>query len=67
MAVLVESKFPSRQEAASLVALSAGVMMAVCQGSLSGRPYAVACCVAATVSNGGFMTFSSKLMRWAVG
>lgn len=35
------------------------------QGALTGKPYAIAFCVAATVCNGGFMTLSSKLMRWA--
>ncbi|EFN51185.1 hypothetical protein CHLNCDRAFT_141340 [Chlorella variabilis] len=62
MAVLIESRYPSPQEAASLVVISLGVMLAVWQGALTGKPYAIAFCVAATVCNGGFMTLSSKLM-----
>ncbi len=129
MAVLIERTYPSPQEAASLLVISLGVMLAVwqvgmntclhtntlatclpstlsyaciilsamelfarlsfpaprkcslmlflCQvlipcldscppvfqGALTGKPYAIAFCIAATVCNGGFMTFSSKLMR----
>lgn len=63
MAMLIESKVPSSQEAASLLVISLGVMLAVWQGALSGKPYAIAFCMAATICNGGFMTVSSKLMR----
>ncbi|KAI3431814.1 hypothetical protein D9Q98_010567 [Chlorella vulgaris] len=62
MAMLIESKVPSSQEAASLLVISLGVMLAVWQGALSGKPYAIAFCMAATICNGGFMTVSSKLM-----
>jgi drug/metabolite transporter (DMT)-like permease len=63
MAILVESKYPSRQEALSLVVLSLGVMLAVWQGTITGKPYAIAFSIAATICNGAMMTFSSKLMR----
>ncbi|KAL4856523.1 putative sugar phosphate/phosphate translocator [Chlorella vulgaris] len=62
LSIVVESKYPSPQEAASLVVLSCGVMLAVWQGTVAGKPYAIALSVAATVSNAAMMTFSSKLM-----
>lgn len=62
LAILVESKYPTRAEAASLVVLTLGVMLAVWQGSATGEPYAIAFSIAATICNGLMMTFSSKLM-----
>ena len=63
MAILVEAKYPSRQEALSLVVLSLGVMLAVWQGTITGKPYAIAFSIAATICNGAMMTFSGKLLR----
>lgn len=63
LAILVESKYPTRQEAVSLVVLSLGVMLAVWQGTVTGEPYAIFFSIGATVCNGLMMTFASKLMR----
>lgn len=62
LAILVESKYPTRQEAVSLVVLSLGVMLAVWQGTVTGEPYAIFFSIGATVCNGLMMTFASKLM-----
>ncbi len=64
LAIIVEGKYPSKEEATSLVVLSLGVMLAVWQGTITGKPYAIAFSIGATVCNGLMMTFSSKLMRW---
>jgi drug/metabolite transporter (DMT)-like permease len=63
LAILVESKYPTKAEAASLVVLTLGVMLAVWQGTATGKPYAICFSIAATICNGLMMTFSSKLMR----
>ncbi|KAI3432322.1 hypothetical protein D9Q98_003881 [Chlorella vulgaris] len=62
LAIMVESKYPTRKEAASLVVLTMGVMLAVWQGTATGKPYAICFSIAATICNGLMMTFSSKLM-----
>lgn len=62
LAILVENKYPTRQEAMSLVVLSLGVMLALWHGSVAGKPYAIAFSVGATVCNAAMMTFSGKLM-----
>lgn len=73
LAILVESRYPSRQELTALITLTLGVMLAVWQGTVSGKPYAIAFCLVGTVCNGAMMTFSGKLLRcglqggWRVG
>jgi drug/metabolite transporter (DMT)-like permease len=62
LAVLVEHKYPTNWEAGSLAILCLGVMLAVWQGTVTGKPYAILFSISATVSNGLMMTFSSKLM-----
>eukprot|EP00887_Chlorella_sp_A99_P000376 scaffold13.g376.t1 len=62
LAIVVENRWPCRNEAMSLVTLTLGVMLAVWQGTVSGKPYAIAFCIAATVSNAAMMTFSGKLL-----
>lgn len=62
LAILVESRFPSRQELVALVTLTLGVMLAVWQGTVTGKPYAIAFCLVGTVCNGAMMTFSGKLL-----
>lgn len=62
LAVVVESKRPTRGEAAGVVVLTLGVMATVWQGRATGKLYAIAFCVAATVCNAGMMTFSGKVM-----
>ena len=67
LAIGVESKWPTRTELTALVTLTVGVMLAVWQGALFGKPYAIAFCIAGTVCNGAMMTFSGKLLRWVGG
>jgi hypothetical protein len=63
LAIVVESRYPTRQELTALVTLTLGVMLAVWQGTVSGKPYAIAFCLVGTVCNGAMMTFSGKLLR----
>jgi drug/metabolite transporter (DMT)-like permease len=60
--IVVEGIIPSRLEATSLVVLTSGVMLAVWQGALSGKPHAIALCIIATICNGAMMTFAGKLL-----
>lgn len=62
LAIVVENRQPSHAEALSLIVLVLGVMLAVWQGTVTGKPYAIACCLAATFSNGAMMTFSGKVL-----
>jgi len=62
LAIFVESKIPTGQEATALTMLTVGVMIAVWQNSVSGKISGVVLCIAATVCNGATMTFSSKLL-----
>jgi hypothetical protein len=62
LAVVVEHQVPSAGEAAGLVVLTAGVMLAVYEGSGAAGPFAVFLCVLGTVCNAAMMTFSGKLL-----
>ena len=62
LAVAVEHQVPSPGEAAGLVALTAGVMIAVYEGSGAAGPFAVFLCVLGTICNAAMMTFSGKLL-----
>lgn len=62
LAILVESRYPSGQELAALITLTLGVMLAVWQGSVTGKPYAIIFCLVGTVCNGAMMTFSGKVL-----
>lgn len=62
LAIIVESKMPTQQEATSLIILTLGVMLAVWQGTVTGKPYAIALCIIGTICNGAMMTFSGKLL-----
>ncbi|PSC74164.1 sugar phosphate phosphate translocator [Micractinium conductrix] len=62
LAILVESRYPSSQELAALITLTLGVMLAVWQGTATGKPYAIMFCVVGTVCNGAMMTFSGKVL-----
>ncbi len=62
LAVVVEHQVPSAGEAAGLVALTTGVMLAVYEGSGAAGPFAVFLCVLGTVCNAAMMTFSGKLL-----
>ena len=62
LAVIVETKIPSRQEVTALMVLSFGVMIAVWQGTIAGKPHSILFCILGTVCNGAMMTFSGKLL-----
>lgn len=62
LAIPVENKLPTRREFLSLVVLTVGVMIAVWQGSISGKPVAILFCILSTVCNGAMMTFSGKVL-----
>jgi hypothetical protein len=46
LAIVIESRIPSRQEATALMVLTGGVMIAVWQGTVAGKPYAIMLCIA---------------------
>jgi drug/metabolite transporter (DMT)-like permease len=62
LAIGIEGKTPSRGEAASLLILTAGVMLAVWDGAVAGSPRGIALCLAGTVSNALMMTTSGKVL-----
>lgn len=62
LAILVERKIPTQQEVTALVVLTVGVMIAVWQGTIAGKPHAILFCIMGTVCNGAMMTFSGKLL-----
>jgi drug/metabolite transporter (DMT)-like permease len=62
LAIVVESRRPTQSEAVSLLVLTAGVMVAVWEGTVAGSPRAVALCLAGTVSNAAMMTTSGKVL-----
>ena len=63
LAVLVERTLPTHRELTALLVLTFGVVLAVWQGALAGKPYAICFCIASTVANAAMMTFSGKLLR----
>ena len=62
LSIVVLRKHPSRDEVTALVVLSLGVMLAVWQGTVSGKPYAIAFCIAGTVCNGAMVR--SVMVPW---
>lgn len=62
LAIVVEGKVPGEREGWSLVMLTVGVMIAVWQGTVAGKPHAIVYCVVGTVCNAAMMTFSGKLL-----
>jgi len=60
--VLVEGKYPTQQEFTALLVLTVGVMIAVWQGTITGKPYAIFFCIMGTICNGAMMTFSGKVL-----
>mmetsp|Transcript_12315 Transcript_12315/g.24763 ORF Transcript_12315/g.24763 Transcript_12315/m.24763 type:complete len:358 (-) Transcript_12315:2721-3794(-) len=62
LAIVVEGKIPTHKEVTSLVILTVGVMIAVWQGTIAGKPHAILFCIIGTVCNGAMMTFSGKLL-----
>lgn len=62
LAVVVEGQYPTQQELTALIVLTVGVMIAVWQGTIGGKPYAIFFCIAGTICNGAMMTFSGKIL-----
>lgn len=62
LSVFVEGYMPSRREALSLLILTVGVMIAVWQGTINGKPYAILLCVMSTFTSAAMLTFSGKLL-----
>mmetsp|Transcript_15672 Transcript_15672/g.44765 ORF Transcript_15672/g.44765 Transcript_15672/m.44765 type:complete len:340 (+) Transcript_15672:195-1214(+) len=62
LAIVVEGKVPGEREGWSLVMLTVGVMIAVWQGTVAGKPHAIIFCVVGTICNAAMMTFSGKLL-----
>jgi len=62
LAIVVEGKVPGEREGWALVMLTVGVMIAVWQGTVAGKPHAIMYCVMGTVCNAAMMTFSGKLL-----
>ena len=62
LSIAIEKKMPSREEFTSVLILTAGVMIAVWQGALTGKPYAILFAILGTVCNGAMMTFRGKVL-----
>ena len=62
LSIVIEKKMPSREEFTSLLILTIGVMIAVWQGAVTGKPYAIFFAILGTVCNGAMMTFSGKVL-----
>ncbi|WPT11487.1 Putative sugar phosphate/phosphate translocator [Picochlorum sp. SENEW3] len=62
LSVFIEKQMPTIQEAISLLILSVGVMIAVWQGTIAGKPQGILFCISSTVCSAMMMTFSGKLL-----
>ncbi|KAK9832050.1 hypothetical protein WJX81_002190 [Elliptochloris bilobata] len=62
LAVFIDNRYPSRSEFVSLTVLSAGVMLAVWEGTVAGSPSGIMLCIAATLCNGAMMVTAGKIM-----
>jgi drug/metabolite transporter (DMT)-like permease len=60
--VVIEKKVPSATEAAALLVLTVGVMMAVFEGSVTGSTAGILLCVCGTVCNAAMICTSGKLL-----
>lgn len=63
LGVAVEGRYPTQQELAALLVLRVGVMLAVWQGAVTGKPWAIVACMTSVVSGAVYMTWISKLLR----
>ncbi|KAL0054475.1 hypothetical protein WJX82_009428 [Trebouxia sp. C0006] len=61
-AVVIEKKVPSATEATALLVLTAGVMMAVFEGSVTGSTAGILLCICGTVCNAAMICTSGKLL-----
>lgn len=62
LAISIEHKIPSREEAIGLIVLTAGVMVAVWEGSVSGSMTGMLLCCTGTVCNAAMMSTTGKVM-----
>lgn len=62
LAIFIERKVPSREEAVGLVVLTAGVMVAVWEGTVSGSVTGLVLCCTGTVCNAAMMSTTGKVM-----
>ena len=60
--MVIEKKVPSATEATALLVLTAGVMMAVFEGSVTGSTAGILLCVCGTVCNAAMICTSGKLL-----
>jgi len=60
--VVIEKKIPSATEATALLVLTAGVMMAVFEGSVTGSTAGILLCICGTVCNAAMICTSGKLL-----
>ncbi|KAL3130623.1 hypothetical protein ABBQ38_008017 [Trebouxia sp. C0009 RCD-2024] len=62
LAIFIENKVPTGEEALGLVVLTLGVMVAVWEGSVSGSVTGLLLCCAGTVCNAAMMSTAGKVM-----
>ena len=61
LAVFIEKTTPTREELTALVVLTAGVMVAVWEGTATGSLTGIMLCMGATLSNAAMMSTSGKV------
>ena len=62
MAIGIEKQIPSKGEAVSLVVLTAGVMLAVWEGTVAGSVQSIVLCLAGTVCNAAMMSTTGRVL-----
>lgn len=62
LAIFIEKKVPTGEEALGLIVLTLGVMVAVWEGSVSGSVTGLILCCAGTVCNAAMMSTAGKVM-----
>jgi drug/metabolite transporter (DMT)-like permease len=67
LAIFVEKIEPDVKEVISLVILTVGVMIAIWEGTISGKPEAILFCIMSTLCSAVMMTFSGKLLSEKIG
>ena len=62
LSMVFERKIPTKAEAASLLVLTMGVMLAMWRNNAAGSPWAICLCLAGTICNAGMMSLSGKVL-----
>ena len=65
LAAVIERKTPTPTEVAALTVLSAGVMLAVWEGSVTGSVTGVVLCITALFSSAAMVSTTGKVRAWA--